>query len=158
MLVVGNTCKCACVHVHTMSKRKTKLHPFCHSTSSWNMCVHTLLQPIYNSNSSWWTHKCIYTHLQVHAYHRVHVKVRQEPLGIILTVFPPCLKQDPFAAEFTSRPGEQTSGDPSVSILHLPCMGLQLFMLSYSIHVHLLDVHSATKQLIKLPYKICFHH
>ena len=100
----------------------------------------------------------IYTHLQAHAYHRVHVKVRQEPLDIILTVFPPCLKQDPFAAEFTSLPGEQTSGDPCVSIMHLPCMGLQLFMLSYSIHVHLLDVHSATKQLTKLPYKICFHH
>lgn len=83
---------------------------------------------------------CIDAHLQAHAYHRVHVKkVRQEPLGIILNVFPPCLKQDPFAAEYTSLPGEQSSRDPHVSVLYLPCMGLQLFMLlSYSIHVHLM--------------------
>ena len=82
---------------------------------------------------------CIYAHLQAHAYHRVHVKVRQEPLGIILNAFPPCLKQNPFAAEYNSLPGEQTSGDPHVSVLHLPCMGLQLLMLlPYSIQVHLM--------------------
>lgn len=92
-----------------------------------NACVHM------------WVCMCIYAHLQAHAYHRVHVKVRQEPLGIILNAFPPCLKQNPFAAEYNSLPGEQTSGDPHVSVLHLPCMGLQLLMLlSYSIHVHLM--------------------
>lgn len=78
------------------------------------------------------------------AYVSVHVYIRTSAGTCIpqstckSQTTPPCLKQDPFAAEFTILPGEQTSGDPRVSILHLPCMGLQLFMLSYSIHVHLM--------------------
>lgn len=107
MLVVGNMCECACVHVHTMSKRKTKLHPFCHSTSSWNMCVHTMLQPIFNSNCSWCTHKCMCAYVSVHVYIRTSAGTCIPQSTCKSQTTPPCLKQDPFAAEFTILPGEQ---------------------------------------------------